>query len=83
MRATIGMVEAGLGYTAFSYAGIYEQVKAGTLAIVPFTPALHWTLAIVQRHSAASRALFEVKRCIEQQAHVLRSHGSFSQGRLL
>jgi LysR family nitrogen assimilation transcriptional regulator len=82
MRATKGMVEAGLGYTAFSYAGVYEEVSAGTLAIIPFTPALQWTLAIVERHSAASRALFEVKRCIEKQVYVLLERG-FSQGQLL
>jgi LysR family nitrogen assimilation transcriptional regulator len=82
MRATKGMVEAGLGYTAFSYAGVYEEVSAGTLAIIPFTPALQWTLSIVERHSAASRALFEVKRCIEKQVYVLLERG-FSQGQLL
>lgn len=83
IRATKAMVEAGLGYTAFSYAGVYEEVKAGTLATIPFSPSLQWTLALVERRSTpASRALFEVKRSIEKQAHVLQERG-FWQGQLL
>lgn len=35
MRATKGMVEAGLGCTVFSYAGMYEEVDAGILKINP------------------------------------------------
>lgn len=82
MRATKGMVEAGLGYTVFSYAGVYEEVNAGTLKIIPFVPRLDWELALVERKTvAASRALFEVKRSIAKQVHVLLERG-FWQGKL-
>ena len=83
MRATKGMVEAGLGYTVFSYAGVYEEVNAGTLTITPFAPRLDWELTLVERKTvAASRALFEVKRSTAQQVHVLLERGLW-QGRLV
>ncbi len=82
MRATKGMVEAGLGYTVFSYAGVYEEVDAGTLKTIPFFPRLQWQLCLVERRTAApSRALFEVKRSITQQVHILLERG-FWQGTL-
>lgn len=82
MRSTKAMVEAGLGYTIFSYAGVYEEVNAGTLKIIPFHPQLQWQLALVERKSAApSRALFEVKRSIKQQVHAMLKRG-FWQGTL-
>jgi LysR family nitrogen assimilation transcriptional regulator len=83
MRATKGMVEAGLGYTIFSYAGLYEEVIAGSLKIVPFSPKLFWNLALVQRQNAAtSRALIEVRKIIEQQVHELLDRG-FWRGQLV
>lgn len=82
MRATKGMVEAGLGYTVFSYAGVYEEVNAGTLRIIPFSPRLQWQLALVERKTASpSRALFEVKRSIADQVHMMLERG-FWQGAL-
>lgn len=82
MRATKGMVEAGLGYTVFSYAGVYEEVNAGTLEIIPLTPRLSWDLALVERKlRTRTPAMAEVRRMILQQIHVLRERG-FWQGQL-
>ncbi len=81
MRATKGMIEAGLGYTVFSYAGVYEEVSAGTLKMIPFLPQLRWQLALVEKSGAASRALIEIKRLVAQQIHVLLERG-FWQGEL-
>jgi len=81
MRATKGMVEAGLGYTVFSYAGIYEEVTAGTLKTIPLFPQLQWQLALVEKAGSSSRALIEVKRSIARQLHVLLERG-FWQGQL-
>lgn len=76
MRSTKAMVEAGLGYTIFSYAGVYEEVSAGKLKIIPLHPHLHWQLALVERKTASpSRALFEVKRSITQHVHAMLQHG--------
>jgi LysR family nitrogen assimilation transcriptional regulator len=83
MRATKGMVEAGLGYTFFSYAGVYEEVLGGSLKIFPVSPALSWYLALVQRHNAPrSRALLEVRKTIEKKMHLLLRRGLW-QGELL
>jgi len=72
MRITKGMVEAGLGYTVFSYAGVYEEVEAGTLRAVPLQPTPQWRLSLVHRTTAhGSPAQLEVKRLIEQQIHSL------------
>lgn len=82
MRAIKGMVEAGLGYTVFSYAGVYEEVNAGTLEIIPLAPRLGWKLALVERKlQAQTRALAEVRRIILRQIHVLHERG-FWQGDL-
>ena len=72
MRITKGMVEAGLGYTVFSYAGVYEEVEAGTLRAIPLRPTPQWRLSLVHRtmHQGL-RAQIEVKRLIEQQIHSL------------
>ncbi|MFG1249424.1 LysR family transcriptional regulator [Xanthobacter flavus] len=76
MRATKAVVEAGLGFTAFSYAGVYEEVNAGTLKTIPFTPPLYWTLAMAERRSTQiSRALVEVRKAITEQVDVLRARG--------
>lgn len=83
MRATKAIVAAGLGYTVFSYAGVYEEVNASVLQTIPFTPPLTWTLAIVERRTTTvSRALIEVRRAIGEQVHVLRE-GGFFRGTLL
>lgn len=83
MRATKAIVEAGLGYTLFSYAGVYEEVDTGALTTIPFTPPLYWTLAMVERRSTAvSRALIVVRRSIEEQVHALSERG-FWRGELL
>ena len=31
-----GVVEAGLGYTVFAYAGLFEEIRAGSLVALPF-----------------------------------------------
>lgn len=73
MRATKAMVEAGLGYTLFSYAGVYEEVQAGTLDVFDITPPLSWTLSLVEHKQAAtSRAMTIVKSLIESHARSLR-----------
>lgn len=76
MRATKGMVEAGLGYTVFSYAGVYEEVIGGSLTIIPLSPKLYWYFTLVQRRNTLnSRALLEVRRTIEQKIHMLSQRG--------
>jgi LysR family transcriptional regulator, nitrogen assimilation regulatory protein len=72
MRITKGMVAAGLGYTVFSYAGVYEEVEAGTLRAIPLKPTPHWRLSLVHRTMPrGSPAQFEIKRLIEQQVQSL------------
>jgi LysR family transcriptional regulator, nitrogen assimilation regulatory protein len=83
MRTIKGIVEAGLGYTIFCYAGLYEEIRAGTLKTIPFSPPLAWTFCLVSlkesRNSAAVRA---VRETIISQVHQLVDGGLW-QGTLL
>lgn len=72
IRSIRGMVEAGLGYTIFSYAGVYEEVNKGTVEIIPLTPVLRWDLVLVERRlQGQTRALAEVRRSLLRQVHRL------------
>lgn len=72
MGITKRMIQAGLGYTVFSYAGVYEEVEANALRAIPLQPAPQWRLSLVHRASLhASSAQVEVKRLIERQLHSL------------
>ena len=73
-RATNALVAAGLGYTIFSYAGVYAEVAAGSLCAIPVKkPGLSWRLSMVHRTSArTSYAVMEVKRLITEHIDILR-----------
>lgn len=72
IRSIRGMVEAGLGYTVFSYAGVYEELNKGTVEIIPLMPGLRWELTLVERRlQGHTRALAEVRRTLLRQIHVL------------
>nr|BAH89453.1 LysR family transcriptional regulator [uncultured bacterium] len=75
-RALKAVVEAGLGYTVFSYAGVYEEVSAGTLRLIPFIPALSWTLSLAERRDAPpTRALIELRKAVLDQIAAVRERG--------
>lgn len=83
MRTIKGLVEAGLGYTVFSYAGVYEEVTAGTLRAIGLDPGLNWTLAMVNRvQSRPSRALTEVRNLLKEQTQSLLER-DYWQGQLI
>ncbi len=72
MRVIKGIVEAGLGYTVFSYAGVYEEIMGGTLRAVPFEPRLDWHLSIAHKKATRlSPVLTKVKRLVELQIDVM------------
>lgn len=75
MRLTKGLVAAGLGFTVFSYAGVYEEVQAKTLRAIPLSPCITWNLSLVERKmSPPPRALIEVKSIINSQVRTLVGH---------
>lgn len=72
MGITKALVAAGLGYTVFSYAGVYQEVDAGTLRAIPLAPTPHWRLSLVHRTMPhGSPAQHQIKRLIEQQLQSL------------
>ena len=76
MRATNALVEAGLGFTVFSYAAVYPEVLSNHLRIVPIDPPIYWQLSMVRRKATQpSRAVSEVQQIIEQQLHRLSERG--------
>ena len=77
IRTIKGLVQAGLGYTIFSHAGIHEEVDAGVLKVIPLRPVLRWTLAIAHDAENASLAVREVKDLIVRQMHVLYKNGFY------
>ncbi|MGZ5939355.1 MAG: LysR family transcriptional regulator [Rhizomicrobium sp.] len=83
MRTIKGIVEAGLGYTIFCYAGLYEEIRAGTLKTLPFSPALSWTFCLVSRKEGRdSSAVAAVRETIISKVHQLVDGGLW-QGTLL
>jgi LysR family nitrogen assimilation transcriptional regulator len=82
-RMIKGIVEAGLAYTVFAYAGLYEELVAGSLTSIPFEPALYWTLSLVRRTGLQNPAAINfVKRTIISQVHRL-NEGGLWHGQLL
>ncbi|MDF2119174.1 LysR family transcriptional regulator [Roseiarcaceae bacterium H3SJ34-1] len=82
-RMIKGIVEAGLAYTVFAYAGLYEEILAGSLTSIPFEPALHWTLALVRRTELQNLpAVNFVKQTVISEVHRLNDGGLWS-GQLL
>jgi len=76
MRTIKGMIEAGLGYTVFSYAGIYEEVEGGTLRAIPLDPPIHWYLSMVTSVSPRDpRALGELQAIIRRKAAEMYKSG--------
>jgi len=45
-RILKGAVEAGLGFTVFAYAGLMEELQAGTISTIPFEPPIYWTFTM-------------------------------------
>jgi LysR family nitrogen assimilation transcriptional regulator len=83
MRTIKGIVEAGLGYTIFCYAGLYEEVRAGTLVTTPFSPGLSWTFCLVcRKDSVEAPAVAAVRNTIISEVHRLVDGGLWS-GKLL
>ena len=83
MRTIKGVVEAGLGYTIFSYAGLYEEIREGRLVTAPFSPQLHWTFSMVVRRDAGRmKALQFVRALLVAELHRL-IEGGLWQGKLL
>jgi len=82
-RMIKGIVEAGLAYTVFAYAGLYEELQAGSLTSIPFEPALYWTLSLVRRTDLQNLAAINfVKRTIISEVHRL-NEGGLWHGQLL
>lgn len=78
-----GVVAAGLGYMVFAYAGLFEEIQAGTLLAVPFDPPIHWTFCMVTRRDARDRpAVRFVRQAITSEVHRLVGGGLW-QGKLL
>jgi DNA-binding transcriptional LysR family regulator len=76
MRTIKGMVEAGLGYTVFSYAGVYEEVTAGTLRAIPLDPPMHWYLAMVTRTATRRpRGLVRLQGIVRRQVAEMYKSG--------
>lgn len=83
MRTTKALVRAGIGVTLFSYAGVHEEVAAGTLRAIPIKPRLVWRMALAERRATSdSRAQAAVRGIIESLADRLMERG-LSRGRLL
>lgn len=79
----MGVVEAGLGYTVFAYAALYESLKAGRLIALPFDPPVFWTFCLVTRRNARDLpAIRFVRDTITSEVHRLASGGLW-QGTLL
>lgn len=76
VRTTGSLVREGLGFTVFSFAGVHNEIAAGTLRAIPFEPMQNWRLALVRRRSGeTSRAMTEVEALIEKQTRVLVENG--------
>jgi LysR family nitrogen assimilation transcriptional regulator len=83
MRTTKALVQAGLGFTVFSFAGIYEEVAAGTLRAAPIKPRITWQLSLAERRATSdSRAQNVVRQILEHQVNRLFEHGLW-RGRLI
>jgi LysR family nitrogen assimilation transcriptional regulator len=82
IRTTIGLIEAGLGFTIYSYAGVYEGVQAGTLRAIPLQPRLRWTLAVAHRHDLSPSLFAGVRDIIERQINTLTERGWWHGNRL-
>jgi hypothetical protein len=64
-------------------AGVYEEVRSGTLQAIRIIPRMTWTLSLVQRKAARpSQAVTAVKTIIKQQTRALLENGLFN-GRLM
>jgi LysR family nitrogen assimilation transcriptional regulator len=75
IRTTTGMIEAGLGYTVYSYAGVYEWLQNGSLRAIPLTPRLRWTLAITHRLDLPPSLLEGIRSMIIEQVDILLERG--------
>ena len=83
MRSTKALVDARLGFTIFSYAGVYEEVRSGALRAIPLAPRLSWRLCMVSRKTPhPARAVLEMKRLIDQQIGMLLECGEW-EGRAI
>jgi LysR family nitrogen assimilation transcriptional regulator len=76
MRTTKALLQAGIGFTVFSFAGIYEEVEAGTLRAIPIKPRLSWRMSLAERRASSdSRAQAAVRQLIEAQVYTLLDRG--------
>lgn len=83
MVTTVGMVEAGLGYTIFSYAGVYKEINAAKVEAIPIEPEISWDLALAQRKSTRTlRAMTEVRKSILRQVERLVA-GKLWRGKIM
>ena len=79
----LGVVQAGIGYTVFAYAGLHEAIKAKILIALPFDPPLHWTFCLVTRRDARDLpAVRFVRDTVVSEVHRL-VEGGLWQGQLL
>jgi LysR family nitrogen assimilation transcriptional regulator len=76
MRTTKALVQSGIGFTVFSFAGIYEEVEVGTLRGIPIKPRLSWRMSLAERRASSdSRAQIAVRQLIQAQVHTLLDRG--------
>jgi len=76
MRITKGLVERNVGYTVFSYAGVYHEVAEGKLQAIPLHPAVKWQLSLASKHGPRERrAVSELRRIIQQEVRTLVKKG--------
>lgn len=78
-----GVVAAGLGYTVFAYAGLFEEIRDGAIVALPFDPPVHWTFCLVTRRDARDLPSVRfVREAITSEVHRL-VEGGLWQGTLL
>jgi LysR family nitrogen assimilation transcriptional regulator len=73
------LVERGLGYTVFNYAGVSEEVERGSLRAIPICkPTFTWQLALAGRNDGlASGALADLRHLIETEVRRLIDQGFY------
>lgn len=83
MRTTKALVQAGIGCTVFSFAGVYEEVSSGVLRAIPIKPRLAWRMSLAERRvTSDSRAQRAVRGIIESQLRRLPEAGLW-RGRVI
>jgi LysR family nitrogen assimilation transcriptional regulator len=76
MRTIKGIVEAGIGYTVFCYAGLYEEVQAGTLKTMTLSPGLAWTFCLVwPKEASDTPAVVALRETVVAEIHRLVDGG--------